>query len=247
VLADTMTSLVTHLMTLEIEAQSMHTHRPPYCFFSMVSPDEENKRKGLLHAKELFEACDHATIAARTDLHVERHLQACMWPYSGWEKEMLVALLECGFVSVPRDIDKELLDISRGMVDTRANECLNGHIQNQCQVNSGHRIGRKSKWHRSITSGIMEDIDRKQVVVTATAKVLSKDTKLTDSDFSGKKCSFSFGKRRLLRRSRTRSSRCRLWQGIGLAERRPLSYSTSKRITRSSCIRTLRCFAHPAL
>ena len=79
---------------------------------------------------------------------------------------MLIGLSENSFASVPAPVHQEVMAFARAMKSSKPADDSFNFLRDQEAGHKAHKLGRASRWHKTVHSGVMQDAGRKAVQVT---------------------------------------------------------------------------------
>lgn len=107
------------------------------------------------------------------DPYIRKFLGALQFPGYTLDRELLISLAEAHFRTVPGDMKAELVQASSGPFSTKVNEDGFGAFTAEARQSKSGTLGRESRWHRLITSSLMDDTDREQIQATSADKYVA--------------------------------------------------------------------------
>ena len=194
VCAKTMVDVVREVAVHELQHMRYYDGRPPYAYVAMLAKDMRVRQDRLQWMKELQEALEILDALAARDPWFREYRRDMIWPHHLFDRKVLVGAMECGFDGVPCDIEQELQHIARGMNDSVVNEEGFRVLNSSARTHTAGFLGRASRYHRLLVSGLDKDYDRSPVAITSMARA-AKPADLTKETFecpSGDK-TFSLG------------------------------------------------------
>jgi hypothetical protein len=194
VIAETMVELIRNYVAGDITVQSTCMNRPPYAFFGLLDKVPEVVMSRLQRLELLFEDLGHASTLLNADEDLQGHLQVMQWPYFVWDVEMLVGLAEVDFKHVPEIQEQEILNVARGLVTSEAVESAHGKISHEVRQSQAGRLGRTTKMHRLITSGLAQECDRPPPMIDHNVIGSVQGVRIESTQFEAKHHIISLGK-----------------------------------------------------
>lgn len=189
-LAMAMMDCIRCLMFNELLTMLSYSHRPPLAFAALLSDQPDIVRKALLACQRWWEALVAIEKAAAEDLWFAKYLRDMQWPSNCWCREVLVGLYETSFTHLPPDLNEEVLALFRGWcASVPVENCFN-LLRASERAHSAKFLGRSSRWHRLVSSSLLEDHDRK--VVTCDGVVRAGVENQLKSDIFEAKANLSF-------------------------------------------------------
>ena len=152
------------LISREISFYRSYSEDLPGRFASLVHDDAACRRAGVEWVKEAWEELLAAEDAAvHTDnIWLRDYLAALLWPRNTWVREVIISLAETDWAGLPADTSEEVQHCMLGPGSTLEEElAFNVCRKNMTKAGTG-KLGRRSIWHRCLTSGILEDSDFRQ-------------------------------------------------------------------------------------
>ena len=190
-LAETLVDLIKNYISVELDRTAYHVYRPPMVLMALLDRDETVRRERMQYLRAVWDAVKRMLLV-RHDDRVLSHFKAMLWPFRVWDMEMLVACAEADFRELPTRQKAELQDVCRSFGSSDIAETAHGVLVEAARQSKGHQLGRISKYHRLLTSSLMEDHDRKAPrVENETLGAGLKDEKVDKKDFraSSRECS----------------------------------------------------------
>lgn len=150
-----------------------YSGRPFGKFFALLSGDRSVVDDALAWFEELWAALSSAEREAIDEPYLRKFLGALQFPSYTVDREMLISLAEARFQSVPTDMKAELEQASFGPFSTKINEDGFGVYTAESRQSKSGTLGREARWHRLITSSLLEDMDRPQIEATSSDKYVA--------------------------------------------------------------------------
>ena len=148
----------------ELRHMSYHSERPPFKFISLLDEDEGVKAATLLWAEKLWNTLmDFEEAAAKNGVIAEKmasFLNKVLWTKNQWVRKVFIGLWEANFRAVPPDIAEEIQDFADGWHSSVPCENVFRVLHAAEKFNPSGHVGVKTRWHRALMSGIVEDLDR---------------------------------------------------------------------------------------
>jgi hypothetical protein len=94
---------------------------------------------------------------------------------------------ECDFLYFPEDTQVELRQMAQGFSHGQPVEIIHNVVNDACRQSKVGLLSRQGKFHRAVTSGIIEDNDRTQPAITSLHRAAAMGTKPNPDDFVGSK------------------------------------------------------------
>lgn len=129
----------------------------------MLSANHADLDEGLLWAKSMWNELCRAEDVARANPWLADFLKNLVWPSHVYDREVFVALGEIGWAKCPSDIAEELTQAARGPMATKQNEDAFAQLSDDTRQSKSGALSRAARWHRCITSNLLEDADRRQI------------------------------------------------------------------------------------
>ena len=173
----------------EIASLSHYSHRPPWAFLRVLRGDHE-KATTLDWMKKLWAVLQR--LEADSSKIATDSLQAMMWPFNTYTREVMVGAYECDFKTIPSEAMRDL-EVQSLMFGTSIMAEL-GHskIVDAQRLSKGKTLGRVSKFHRVCTAEILQDHDRRVPKPLPSEKSGSHE-KVTNERFTWNHDDFSLG------------------------------------------------------
>lgn len=165
-LFDTVVDLTTRLIFNELVNCMFYSARPYGRFFAALHDDAEVVARTMRWARGVWEALDAAERAAHDDPWLANFVADLVWSKHTLDREMFIACGETKWQKLPGDMHAELLMTSRGPVCTKANEDGFSVFSDETRQSKAGILGRNARWHRLVTSQLLEESDRKQFCTT---------------------------------------------------------------------------------
>lgn len=165
-----------------------YSGRPFGKFFALLSQERCVVEETLRWFEKLWTVMTAAEEQATDEPYLRKFLASLQFPGYTVDRELLISLAETHFQAVPADMRAELMQASCGPFSTKVNEDGVGAFAAGTRQSKSGTLGREARWHRLITSNLMEEADRSQVDMTKVDKyVAPKDLKASLFDcMSGK-------------------------------------------------------------
>lgn len=135
-----------------------YSHGLPGRFFALLSPDHQQST--LQELKRWWRALQVCEQFALNDPIVEGILEAVVWTTNIWVREVLVALDEACFESVPDDILLELEEASQAQRSTKVVEDSFNLLRDDTRHTKQGAQGRRRRFHCLTQSNLLPDSDR---------------------------------------------------------------------------------------
>lgn len=175
-LAMSVVDLIRNLMYNEIIMMMFYSHKPPMLFVSLLSKDEDEVEATLRRCEIIWRALTTLEERSLEDNWCANYLRDLAWPRTCFCREVLIALSETQFKFCPTDIKEDLEFMIRGWCSSVP--CENGFnlLRASSNAHTSKTLGRASRWHRLITSPLIQDHDRKPVTFSNVAKSMMAHT-----------------------------------------------------------------------
>ena len=165
-----------------------HT-RPPLCLLSLLSDGEPTVQRSLKLVEPLGSECGV----------VRQALQASVWPSSVYVREALAVLSECDFGFVPQALRQELVSLAEMPKTTLPVERGHSIFQQSMRQSIKGALGRTSKMHRLMISGLLEADDRPVPIASADHIMAARAISITNGLMQTDKLNFCLGRTPSLR------------------------------------------------
>ena len=198
-LASTMLAFVTDLVAYEIQEGRLLSEMPPYCFGGLVSHDEAEQKATLQHCSKLWGALGQVEAALLRDTSppmLAAYVRDLVWPRQVWAREVMVCMAENSFQSIPKACRDEIMAFARAIKSSKVVEDSFNELRDCERIHKSNKLGRISRWHKVMASGLLEDADRCQAVPSDSDK-LSASKVLPAPLFEAAQVSCSLGVERL--------------------------------------------------
>lgn len=193
-LGDSLFSLVIELLGTEIRDMRYWSVTFPGRFGALLSHDAEVKKAALESCMQASVSLDRLEALRSSDDSFFRDFWVnLMWPSMCWVREILMGVCENEGKSLPSLVGDELLKVALCMKTTRGCELLFNHLRECEKLQSANKMGRASRWHHCVTSGVEVEMDRKPVEPTAADRATAVATQLAPTTFAGAKLEMSLG------------------------------------------------------
>ena len=162
----------------------------PGVFAALLSTDNAESNVAMAFCSrswEMFEALEKKAIENEF-VWLVPHLRRLIWPECSWCLEVLVALRETGFTTVPADIRTEIHGMTQKH-STHVNENMFNFMR-QVRRNLGGKLSPGEQFARIRLSDVLEDFGHKQPIVTPEAREMDP---IPVSSYVAQKHDFSMG------------------------------------------------------
>ena len=191
-LAEALFDFVMSYIANEILSSSFYSLRPPFVCLAALHRDPAVQRRTMAYLRALWDSVTEAESAARAHPFLRDHLSSMVWPQSVISREWLLAAWECEWKCFPPDILAELESAAQGWGNIQPIESAHGVLTDACRQSKTGKLTKQSKFHRVITSSLIEDTDRKQPCITTQTKAAAIGKQLGTNAFLPNKGPHSF-------------------------------------------------------
>ena len=174
--------LVRNLFSQELGAMRYRSCRPPMRFTLLFGESDEVMKDTLRWCADLQSALYKLEALAVHDTFFKTFLRDMMWPSNPHVREILVALEETGFQSLPRDVIGEIDILKTGQNGTPMCEETFRHFNACAKHSPAGTLSRTSRWHRELTGPIPAAYNRQLPIIDPKAN-FTKAKKLDPSVF----------------------------------------------------------------
>ena len=163
-------------------------HRLPYVWslphygVLLQHRDLDVRNKCLRTLKDWYEALEALESEAVTNPIAAGLMKDCWWTVQQWPRRVLIRCAEMDFEEVPEMVLQQYKEYVQCMVLTKAVEDGNHEIRVEANKREGDKISRAEKYSALVRSTVLDDSDRKRVVVTEAAKTYAEQVGVS-SDF----------------------------------------------------------------
>lgn len=191
--ASTLFNLIVNTLAVDIDDARYYSEGLPMKFCALLFHTEEHKVHCLQYMRDLFEHVgDIEALAQSGDQWARSFLSDLLWVHNGWCKEILIGGWECEWASVPKPALDEIRALACGLATTKGCEdVLNGQRQQE-RAHRASKLGRVSRWHKAMLSGVLEDSDRRPLA-QAELETNAVKSDLPNTLFEASQCEWSMG------------------------------------------------------
>ena len=182
-IATTLVDFSRDLVAGIIQAFATLSHRPPFGLLGVLSRDPVDVQNKLGWARDLWHMLERFEKREVVVAGGAEKFREALWPSSPICREWLIGLFEVNFEGVPPDLVAEMTDVARVSHTSVPVEQMNSKLTDEMRQSKGGFLGRTSKMHRMMQSGIYTENDRVPPTPTMEDKVSSRAVNLGSSMF----------------------------------------------------------------